>query len=78
MAANKFKNVRAATAISSNQIYDARRHDDINVLCLSSDSFDFDMAKAITQVFLDTSFDEEEKHRRRLGEILALEEKNMK
>lgn len=78
VAANKFRNVRAATAISSDQIYDARRHDDVNVLCLSSDSFDFDAAKAIAQVFLDTSFDEEERHRRRLGQILTLEEKNMK
>lgn len=78
VVANKFRNVRAATAISSDQIYDARRHDDINVLCLSADSFDFDVSKAITQVFIETSFDEEEKHRRRLGQIIAIEEKNMK
>lgn len=78
VVANKFRNVRAATAISSDQIYDARRHDDINILCLSSDSFDFEVSKAMAQVFLDTSFDEEEKHRRRLGEILTLEDKNFK
>jgi len=78
VVANKFKNVRAATAISSDQIYDARRHDNINTLCLAADSFDFDAAKAIAQVFLDTSFGDEERYRRRLGEILTLEEKNMK
>ena len=78
IVANKFRNVRAAMAISSDQIYDSRREDDVNVLVLSADSFDFDTAKAMAQVFLETSFDEEERHRRRLGEILTIEEKNMK
>ncbi|MFA6354406.1 MAG: RpiB/LacA/LacB family sugar-phosphate isomerase [Candidatus Paceibacterota bacterium] len=72
---NKFPRVRAALAISSDQIYDARKHDDINVLTLAANFVDGEEAGKIVKVFLETGFTGEERHRRRINKVIDLEER---
>jgi len=75
VVANKYKRVRSALAISSDQIYDARQDDDVNILALAAGFISEDEAKKIIQVFLDVSFNGEERHRRRLEKITDIENK---
>jgi len=73
VVANKFKNVRSALAISSDQIYSARHDDDVNILSLAADFISEDDAKKLLQVFLATPFSGDERHRRRLDKISAID-----
>jgi len=73
IVANKFLGVRAALAISADQIYNARHDDDVNVLCLASDFISEEDAKKIIGVFMATPFGAEERHKRRLGKISEIE-----
>jgi len=73
ITANKFKNVRAALAISTDQVYAARHDDDANILALASDYTSDEDAKKITQVFLATKFSGDERYRRRLNKIANAE-----
>lgn len=77
IAANKAKGVRATIALSSDQVYDARHDDDINVLALASDFADPADAQKMTRTFLETPFAGEERHRRRLKKIAELENRQM-
>lgn len=73
VAANKFKNVRCALALSTDQIYSARHDDDVNVLALAADYTSDEDAKKIAEIFLATKFGREEKYQRRLGKISDIE-----
>ena len=75
VAANKFKNVRSALGITSDQIYDARHDDDVNVLSLAADYMSPDDANKIVQVFLSTPFSGEERFSRRIEKISQIENK---
>ncbi|HEX7100185.1 MAG TPA: ribose 5-phosphate isomerase B [Acidimicrobiia bacterium] len=73
IAANKFAGIRAAVA---QETYTARQmveHDDVNVLCLGSRVIGEKLAEAVVAEFLDAEFTGEERHRRRLEKIQALE-----
>jgi ribose 5-phosphate isomerase B len=76
IVANKFPNVRSALAISTDQIYDARHDDDVNVLCLAADFTQEDDAKKMLQVFLSTSFSRDERFLRRIQKISEIERNN--
>jgi ribose 5-phosphate isomerase B len=69
IAANRFKKIRAGLAISSDQIFEARRDDNINVLCLAANFIDEDTAQKIIKTFLVTPFDEKENHWRRIQKV---------
>ncbi|RMD57828.1 RpiB/LacA/LacB family sugar-phosphate isomerase [Candidatus Parcubacteria bacterium] len=73
VVANRFPGVRAGIGISPDQVYDARKHDSINVLCLAADFVTKPIAQKMVQTFLSTPFDGEEKHARRLEKISELE-----
>ena len=75
VTANKFKNVRSALGITSDQIYDARHDDDVNVLSLAADYMSPEDAKKIVQVFLSTPFSGEERFSRRIEKISQIENK---
>ena len=74
IVANKFAGVRAGLAISSDQIYDARRDDDINVLCLAADFVNEEDAEKIVRIFLETRYRAEERYTRRLAKISEIED----
>ena len=73
IAANKIRGVRACLC---HDVYSARQgveHDNMNVLCLGADIIGSFLARELIQSFLDAEFDGAEPHRRRLGMIEAIE-----
>jgi len=73
IAANKIPGVRAALIT---ECYSARQgveHDDLNVLCLGGLVVGYALARDLVQTFLNACFTGEERHLRRLNEIMRLE-----
>ena len=73
IVANKFKNIRAALAINPKHAFMERNDEDTNILSLTADFTDFENAKAIVDTFLTTAFSTEERHRRRVEKVRALD-----
>jgi len=73
--ANKFKGVRSALVWSDDGdlVRRSREHDGANVLSLPADFLAERQAKKIVKTWLETSFTSEERHRRRIEKISALE-----
>ena len=57
IAANKISGVRAASIMNEYCAEMSRRHNDLNVLCLGGRVLGIEVAKRITDIFLDTPFD---------------------
>ena len=74
IAANKVQGARASIGFQANQVFDARSHDDLNILVLSSDFISEDDAKSMVKVFIETPLSPEPRHTRRIQKIIALEE----
>jgi ribose 5-phosphate isomerase B len=74
MAANKVAGVRCALAWSTETAQLAREHNDANVLSLGARMYDEATALAILEVFLDTGYSGEERHRRRIGMLSEYEQ----
>ena len=70
---NKFQGVRSVLGFSTDQVFDARRDDDVNVLALPASFVDEETANRIVKVFLTTPFSGEERHKRRITEITEIE-----
>ena len=73
IAANKIKGVYAC---SISDVYSARQgveHDNMNVLCLGARVIGPETARELVKAFASATFSTEERHRRRVGKILALE-----
>ena len=68
IAANKFKNVRAALVYDKNSATMCRKHNNANVLCMGADTMDEDLALRLVQIFLETKF-EGDRHQRRVDKI---------
>ncbi len=75
IAANKIDGVRCGQAINADQVRSARRDDDMTVLSLAADHMSFEVAREIIQAFLETEFSGEERHVRRVGQVVALEKR---
>lgn len=73
IAANKFEGVRAAIGFSTDQVFDARQEDDLNILVLPASFLSEDQAVNILKVFLKTPFLGEEKYKRRIEKIKKIE-----
>ena len=73
IVANKFKHIRSGLAVSVEQVEEARKDDDINILAIPSDFVNEETAKKIVKIFLETPFSKEEKKIRRLSEIDKIE-----
>lgn len=69
ITANKFHGVRSALADDIATAKQSREHDNTNVLSLPSDEVDFDLAKKIITVWLETPFSNGEKYKRRISKI---------
>lgn len=76
IVANKFKNVRAVIGFSEENVKLSRQHNNANVLSLGSDFINLEDAKKFIDIFLNTSFSMDERHKRRLDKIKNIEEKN--
>ena len=74
VAANKLRGVRAALCGDTYSGHQSREHDDCNVLCLGSRVTGAELALEIVRAFVAARFTGEERHRRRLAKIRALED----
>ena len=73
VAANKLYGIRAALCSDTYFAHQSREHDDCNVLCLGARVVGVELALDIVRAFVAAKFTGEERHRRRLAKIQALE-----
>lgn len=72
IAANKFPGVRAAPCHDDLTAEMSRRHNDLNVLCLSADMLGVKLIDRMVEIWLSTDF-EGGRHARRVDKISALD-----
>jgi ribose 5-phosphate isomerase B len=75
ITANKFPRVRAAACVDEVSAELSRRHNDLNVLCLSGDLLSSRSTEHLVEKWMETEF-EGGRHKRRLDKILELEKAN--
>ena len=73
VAANKLHGIRAALCGDTYSAHQSREHDDCNVLCLGARVVGEELALEIVRAFVAARFSGEERHKRRLGKIAAIE-----
>ena len=73
MAANKVRGVRAANCADTFSARMTRLHNDANVLCLGSRVIGAGLALDMVDLFVDTPFSGEERHQRRIDQVMAIE-----
>ncbi len=76
VVANKFDGVRASVGKSSSQVEAGRKHDDMNILVIAADFTGEKQVKEMLRVFLETEFDQESRHKKRLEDISRIEKNN--
>ena len=74
MAANKVRGVRAALCHDDVTAEMSRRHNDLNVLCLSADMLGERLIDRMVEIWLNTQF-EGGRHARRIEKVSSLERK---
>lgn len=74
VAANKLRGVRAALCGDTYSAHQSREHDDCNVLCLGARVVGEELALDIVRAFVAAKFTGEERHKRRLAKIKAMEQ----
>jgi len=75
VAANKIPGIRAALCHDTYSAHQGVEHDDMNVLVLGARVIGPALARELVQAFLDAGFTGEERHRRRLAKVNAIEER---
>lgn len=73
MAANKISAIRAVLAADPWTAQAARNDDDANVLCLAAERLTFRQASKIVRTFLQSSFSQTARYRRRIAELAELD-----
>ena len=73
VAANKVRGVRASVCHDTYSAHQGVEHDDMNVLCLGARIVGSELATELVSAFLSARFTGEERHRRRLDKLLAME-----
>lgn len=79
VVANKFRGALATLGFSADQVYSARHDDNVNILAVAAKFTREDDVMKMVRTFLDTSFDTtQERYRRRLDKIAAIEDRNFR
>jgi ribose 5-phosphate isomerase B len=73
IAANKFPRIRAAACVDEVTAELSRRHNDLNVLCLSGDLLSSRSTERLVEIWMETEF-EGGRHERRIEKIRQLEQ----
>lgn len=73
IVANKVRGIRAGICHDTYSAHQGVEHDDMNVLVVGARIIGSEVAKEIVRSFLGARFTEEERHRRRLAKLLAVE-----
>ena len=74
VAANKVRGVRASVCHDTYSAHQGVEHDDMNVLCLGARIVGSELARELVDSFLSARFTGEERHQRRLGKLLSMED----
>ncbi len=77
IAANKIPGVRAAICPDTYSAHQGVEHDDMNVLVIGSRVMGVEVIHEVVNAYLHATFSGEERHERRLGKVLAIEQKYM-
>lgn len=75
VAANKMPGIRAGICHDTYSAHQGVEHDDMNVLVLGSRIIGSELAKELIRHYLEAQFSGEERHRRRLAKIRAIEKR---
>ena len=75
VAANKLPGIRAGLCHDTYSAHQGVEHDDMNVLVMGSRVIGTELARELVRAFLGATFSGEERHRRRLAKVVALETK---
>jgi ribose 5-phosphate isomerase B len=78
IAANKIPGIRACLCHDTYSAHQGVEHDDMNILCLGGRVIGLELAKELVNAFLNAHFKDQEKYRRRVDKIKALEAKFLK
>jgi len=76
VAANKIKGIRAAVCHDTYSAHQGVEHDDMNVLVLGSRVIGSKLAEDLVKAYLGANFTNEERHKRRLAKVKAIEAGN--
>lgn len=74
VAANKLKGIRACLCHDTYSAHQGVEHDDMNVLCLGARIIGSELALELLRAFINARFSGEERHKRRLAKITAIED----
>lgn len=77
IAANKVAGIRAGLCHDTYSAHQGVEHDDMNVLCLGARVIGIELATELVTAFLKARFSNEERHCRRLGKVLAIEQQTL-
>jgi ribose 5-phosphate isomerase B len=73
VAATKLRGIRAALCGDTYSAHQSREHDDCNVLCIGSRVTGVELALEIVRAYVGARFTGEERHKRRLAKVAAME-----
>lgn len=76
VTANKVPGVRACVCHDTFSAHQGVEHVEMNVLCLGSRVIGIELAWELVTAFLNAKFGGEDKHRRRLDKLMAIEKKS--
>ena len=74
IAANKMRGIMAGVCHDTYSAHQAVEHDNMNVLCLGARIIGSELAREIVKVYLAAVSSKEERHVRRIGKIIKLED----
>lgn len=78
VAANKIPGIRAGLCHDTYSAHQGVEHDDMNVLVLGARVIGPELARELVRAFLGAKFNGEERHRRRIEKVKALETRSKK
>lgn len=78
IAANKVPGARACLCHDTYSAHQGVEHDDMNILCLGSRVVGPELAKELVGAFVKATFTGEERYRRRLAKVIAIEKRAVK
>ncbi|GAX59832.1 ribose 5-phosphate isomerase RpiB [Candidatus Scalindua japonica] len=76
IVANKVKGIRAAVVYDEYSAEMSRKHNDANIISLGNRTLSIAKAKDLVKLWLETPFSNEERHKRRIEKIKAIENDN--
>jgi RpiB/LacA/LacB family sugar-phosphate isomerase len=78
VAANKIPGIRAGLCHDTYSAHQGVEHDDMNVLVLGGRVIGVEMARELVRAFISAGYTGEERHRRRLAKVKAIEQRYLK